>query len=219
MTAALARTHDLKARQILAAWFSPAYPIGAYSYSHGLETAIERGLVRNGPDLHAWVEALVCFGAGRSDTILLAHAMAAEDPAAIAELAEALSPSAERLLETMAQGAAFARVTAAAWGIDVPRVAYPVAVGYAAGRLGLPLRETATLYLQSFAAAIVSAGVRLVPIGQTEGQQITVALMPRIAEVAEAAIVAPLEAVGGSALGADLMSLLHETQYTRLYRS
>lgn len=101
----------------------------------------------------------------------------------------------------------------------MPRVAYPVAVGYAAGRLGLPLRETATLYLQSFAAAIVSAGVRLVPIGQTEGQQITVALMPRIAEVAEAAIVAPLEAVGGSALGADLMSLLHETQYTRLYRS
>lgn len=207
------------AAQILAAWFSPAYPVGAYSYSHGLETAIEQGLVRNGPELRAWVEDLVLFGAGRSDTILLAHAMEAEDPAPLAELAEALAPSAERLLETMAQGAAFARVTTAAWGIAVPPVAYPVAVGYAAGRLCLPRRDTATLYLQSFAAAIISAGVRLVPVGQTEGQRITVALMPRVAEVAEAAIAATLDAVGGAALGADLASLLHETQYTRLYRS
>ena len=96
-------------------------------------------------------------------------------PVPVAELAEALAPSAERHLETMAQGAAFARITAAAWGIEVPDAAYPVAVGVAARRIGLPLAPTATLYLQGFAANLVSAGVRLVPLGQTEGQRIVAA--------------------------------------------
>ena len=101
-----------------------------------------------------------------------------EDPAPLAELAAALAPSAERLLETTAQGAAFAKVTSAAWGVAVPAMPYPVAVGHAARLLGLPAPETATLYVQAFAASIVSAGVRLIPVGQTEGQRITAALLP-----------------------------------------
>jgi urease accessory protein len=205
--------------QVLAAWLSPAYPVGGFSYSHGLEWAVEAGWVRDGSGLQAWVADLVAFGAGRSDAILLAHAMGADDPAPLAELAAALAPSAERLLETMAQGAAFARTTSAAWGIAVPAMAYPVAVGHAARLLGLPARETTTLYVQAFAASVVSAGVRLVPVGQTEGQRITAALLPLAAEVAEAALGAPVEAVGGCAVGADLAAMLHETQHTRLYRS
>lgn len=205
--------------QILATWFSPAYPIGSFSYSHGLEAAVEAGTVRDAATLHAWTRDIIAHGAGRSDAILLAHAHAAEDATPVAALAEALAPSSERLLETMAQGTAFARTTSAAWNIPVPPVAYPVAVGLAARALDLPVRATATLYVQAFAAAIISAGVRLIPLGQTEGQRLTAALQPLCATIADAAIDAPLDRIGGFAVAADLAAMQHETQYSRLYRS
>ena len=208
-----------EAFQILAAWFSPAYPVGAYSYSHGLEWAVETGWLRDADGLEAWVADLLAFGAGRSDAILLARAMELDDPEPLAELAEALAPSAERLLETTAQGAAFARTTSAAWGVAVPAMPYPVAVGHAARRLGLPARETVTLFVQAFAANLVSAGVRLVPLGQTEGQRITAALLPVAARVAKAALGEPIAAIGGAAVATDIAAMLHETQYTRLFRS
>lgn len=205
--------------QILASWFSPAYPVGGYSYSHGLEWAVEAAEVTDRATLADWVADLLRHGAGRSDAILLAAAWRAGDPGPLAELAEALAPSSERRLETMAQGGAFARTTAAVWGIDLPAMAYPVAVGRAARLLDLPLGPTLTLFLQSFAANIISAGVRLVPLGQTDGQRITAALMPLCAGLAAEAESATLEDLGGAALGADLAAMLHETQYTRLYRS
>lgn len=205
--------------QILAAWFSPGYPVGAYSYSHGLEWAVEAGDVTSPATLAAWIADLVAFGAGRTDAILLARAIAADDPAPLAELAEALAPSAERHLETMAQGAAFARTTAAAYTIDIPPMAYPVAVGHAARRLGLPADATVALYLQAFAANLVSAGVRLVPVGQTDGQRILAGLLPLVARVAAEAHAAPLATLGGLAQRGDLAAMRHETQYSRLYRS
>jgi urease accessory protein len=207
------------ATQVLAAWFSPAYPVGAYSYSHGLEWAVEAGEITDAFGLQAWTADLVAFGAGRSDAILLARALEAEDPGPLAELAEALAPSSERHLETMAQGAAFARTTSAAWSVPVPPLPYPVAVGHAARLLGLPAPPTVTLYVQAFGANVVSAGVRLIPVGQTDGQRITAALIPLAARVAAEALAAPLEAIGGIAVRADLAAMLHETQHTRLYRS
>ena len=116
---------DLAALQILAAWFSPGYPVGAYSYSHGLEWAVEAGSVTDRDGLAAWIADLLELGAGRTDAMLLAAAWRADDPAPVAELAEALAPSSERHLETMAQGAAFARTTAAAWGVAVPAMRLP----------------------------------------------------------------------------------------------
>ncbi len=210
---------DLRTLQILNAWFSPGFPVGAYSYSHGLEWAVEAGQVADRNGLAAWVADVLEFGSGHGDAMLLAAAWRADDPAEAAALAEALAPSAERHLETMAQGAAFARTVAAAWDVPVPAAAYPVAVGVAARRLDLPLLPTATLYLQAFGANIVSAGVRLVPLGQTDGQRIAAGLLPVAARVAAAAVAAPPEAIGGISLGADLAAMLHETQYTRLYRS
>jgi urease accessory protein len=211
----------LAAIQTLSAWFSPGYPVGAYSYSHGLEWAVEAGWVGDRDSLAAWTADILRLGAGRTDTRLLAAAWRAEDPAPVAELAAALAASSERHLETMAQGAAFARTTSAAYGIAVPAAAYPVAVGRAARLLGLSLLPTATLWLQAFGASIVSAGVRLVPLGQTDGQRIAAGLMPLAADVAGAAAEAadPLADLGGMALAADLAAMLHETQYTRLYRS
>ena len=193
--------------QILAAWFSPGYPVGAYSYSHGLEWAVEAGDVADPAGLAAWA------------TMSVTHAMATDDPGPVAELAEALAPSAERHLETMAQGAAFARTTAAAYGAPVQAAAYPVAVGQAARWFGLPSDLTVTLFLQAFAANLVSAGVRLVPIGQTDGQRLLADLRPLVASVAAAALTAPLSAVGGLAQRGDLAAMRHETQYSRLYRS
>ena len=219
MTMATAPMTDPRAVQILTAWFSPAYPVGAFSFSHGLEAAVAAGTVTGRAALRDWTADLLAFGAGRSDAILLCRAWRAEDPAPVAEIAEALSPSAERHLETMAQGAAFARTTSAAWGIDVQAMAYPVAVGHAARLLGLPLDPLVTLFLQAFAANIVSAGVRLIPLGQTDGQRITAALLPLAAEIAAEAIAADPEDFGGVALGADLASMLHETMETRLFRS
>ena len=176
-------------------------------------------MVTDRRSLRRWVADLLEFGAGRSDTVLLAAAWRSDDPAPVAELAAALAPSSERHLETMAQGAAFARTTSAAWGIAVPPVAYPVAVGAAARLLALPLAPTATLYAQAFAANLISAGVRLIPLGQTDGQRITAEILPLAARVAAAAIAETTDAIGGLALGADLAAMLHETQYTRLYRS
>lgn len=210
---------DFAPTQTLMAWFSPSYPIGAYSYSHGLEWAVETGAVTDRATLHNWIADLLSFGAGRSDAILLAETYRAADPAPIAELAEALSPSTERHLETMAQGSAFARTTAAVSGLALPPMPYPVAVGHAARLLALPLALTTTLFVQSFAASLVSAGVRLIPLGQTDGQRITAALMPLAAQTAALAVTQRLDDLGGSALGADIASALHETQYTRLYRS
>ena len=209
----------VSAQQILTTWFSPAYPVGAFSYSHGLEPAVERGVVTDVQSLHAWTEDLLRYGSGRTDAILLRHAYASDDPVDLSALAEALAPSQERHLETVAQGAACARTTSAAWDVSLAEGPYPVVVGQAAKKIGAPLDETVTLFLQAFAANIVSAGVRLVPLGQTDGQIITSRLLSLAAEISNATRDADIWDIGGCAIVADLSSMLHETQRTRLYRS
>lgn len=213
------REAGLHGLQILTLWFSPAFPVGSYSYSHGLEWAIEAGWVHDRQTLEDWVSDLLEFGAGRSDAILMAQAFRAEDPSAVAELAEALTPSSERHLETMAQGTAFARTASAVWDLDLSALPYPVTVGRAARLLDLPLSMLLTLFLQSFAANVISAGVRLIPLGQSQGQATTAAILPLASRIAASAENAGLEEIGGVAIRADIASMLHETQYTRLYRS
>lgn len=204
---------------LLAAWLSPAYPVGAFSYSHGFETAIADGAIRDAATLEAWIADTLAHGAGRQDAILLAHAW--RDPADedVADLARALAPSAERRLETEAQGAAFAATTAAAWGPEAAPAPYPVALGRAAARHGVALETTAALYLQAFASNLVSAGVRLVPLGQTDGQRVLAALGPLIRAVAADAIEAPLDALGTACFLGDIAAMRHETQDVRLFRS
>lgn len=203
----------------LAAWLSPAYPVGAYTFSHGLEWAVEAGDVTDRETLTRWIADCLEHGAGRTDAILLAHAHAAPDDPEIADLAAALQPARERLLETRTQGEAFARTTAEAWGPAVAPAPYPVAVGRAAAAHGLPVGETVFLYLHAFAANLTSAGVRLVPLGQTEGQRVLAALLPVARAVAAEALEAPLDGIGGCAYRADISAMKHETQYTRLFRS
>ncbi len=206
----------------LAAWLSPAYPVGAYAYSHGLEWAVEAGEVRDRATLTDWVGAVLAHGAGRTDAILLVHAWADPGDEGVADLALALAGSAERRLETMAQGAAFAQVTAAAWpapGLDGRPAPYPVAVGRAARAHGVAAGDAALCYLHGFAGAMIGAALRLVPLGQTDGQRAVAALEPVCRAVAAEAATAPLDEAGGCALRSDIAAMRHETQGVRLFRT
>ena len=206
----------------LTSWLSPAYPVGAYTYSHGLEWAVTSGDVVDVATAQCWIEDCLLYGAGRTDAILLsrAHAAATDEPALreIDELARALAPTAERLLETEAQGEAFARVTETSWGGAQP-LAYPVAIGYAAAAHGVPAEQTVMLFLHAFLSNMVSAAVRLVPLGQTEGQTIISSLMPLCTTVSLEALNASLDDIGGFAIRSDIASMRHETQEVRLFRS
>lgn len=220
--------------QRLLTWLSPAYPVGAYTYSHGLEMAVEDGAVRDRMTLAAYVGKVLEGGAGRVDGALLATAFRAAEARGeaalddIADLAAAWRGTAETALETMAQGSAFLKVTNAAWPdarlIAFTRrhsgnIAHPVAFGAAAAWHGVPLRPALFGFLSAFAANLVSAGVRLVPLGQTDGQIAIASLLPALEAATGAALAADFDTLGTAAPMLDLFSMRHETQYTRLFRS
>lgn len=215
------------------AWFSPAFPVGGFAYSHGIESAVEEGIVTNGAALAGWIGDILSLGTGRNDAILLGEAwrLSSRDDATaltdLSDLALALSQAAERRLESAQQGASFLALVRRAWPHDRlamlwPKegrdIAFPVAVGLAGGLHGQPLDVLAASYLQAFAGNLLAAGIRLAIIGQSEAQQRLAELQPLILEAAQASAL-PLSALGGSALMADLMALRHETLNGRLFRS
>ena len=208
----------------LLAWLSPAFPTGAFAYSHGLEWAVEAGDVTDSVTLQAWLAEVIAHGAGRSDTILLrlAHG-AAGDPAAlagIAAVARASAPSRERMAEALDQGRAFALAAAPWHPPSLPdRAPYAVVVGATAGHHGIAEDDAAAACLQAFAANLISAAVRLVPLGQTTGLRVLAALEPLILATAAATRRATPDDLGGCAFRSDLAAMRHETQYTRLFRS
>ena len=206
----------------LMSWLSPGFPTGAFAYSHGLEWAIEAGDVANETDLLQWLTDVIANGSGRTDTILLRHAHRAFGDTLnnIAELALASAACQERQSESLNQGKAF-MLAAAPWGVpDAPeRIPYAVAVGVVAGGHQIPEHATATAYLQAVATNLISAAVRLVPLGQTAGLRVLAALEPVILATALATEGATLDDLGGCAFRSDLAAMRHETQYTRLFRS
>jgi urease accessory protein len=216
------------------AWLSPAYPVGAFSYSSGIEWAIEAGDIRDAETLQRWLAVMVGSGGGFCDAVFFVHAhraVAASDDAAlraVAELAAAFAPTKERFQETTTQGRAFLTTTRAAWPCaaltrfdaawDGP-VALPVAVAIACAGHAIPIAPALHAYLHAMAANLISAGVRLIPLGQTDGQRVLAGLEPVVSLAAERALVTPLDDVGSAAFRADIASMQHETQYTRLFRS
>jgi urease accessory protein len=216
------------------AWLSPAYPVGAFSYSGGLEWAVEAGDIRDAETLRRWLAVMIGEGGGFCDAVLFVHAhraSSANDDAGVraaAELAAAFVPSKERLLETTAQGRAFIDATRAAWPCAALEslgaawqgpVALPVAVGVTCAGHGIPCEPALRAFLQALAANWISAGVRLIPLGQTDGQRVLAALEPNVAATAQRALATPLDEIGSCAFRADIASMRHETQYTRLFRS
>jgi urease accessory protein len=218
----------------LMTWLSPAYPTGAFSYSSGLEWAVEVRDIINAETLRAWLALTIGEGGGFCDAVFFAHAYRAiddgDEPALrnAADLALAFAPSKERHLETTAQGRAFLDTTRAAWpspaldrlqALAGEGVALPVAVGVACAGHGVALAPAMQCYLHASAANLISAGVRLIPLGQSDGQRVLAALEPVVAATGARALVTPLDDVVSGAMRADLASMHHETQYTRLFRS
>jgi urease accessory protein len=218
----------------LLVWLSPAFPVGAFAYSHGLEWAHEAEDVTDAASLEAWLADLLEHGAGYNDALLFAEAfraVLADDGvrlAGVAELALAFAASAERRLEATTQGDAFVAATVKTWpckALDQLQcawggpVAYPVAVAVASAGHDIALADALRAFSLGFVANLVSAAVRLGIVGQTDGQRVLAALIPKIEHLAAFAAEATLDDLGGAAFRSDLAALRHETQYTRLFRS
>jgi urease accessory protein len=218
----------------LAIWLSPAYPVGGFAYSGGIEWAVEAGDIADRQSLLNWLTVMLTDGAGFNDAALMvmAHrAASAGNDAALVEIAElsaALVPTRERYLETTALGRAFVEVTSVAWPCEAldrlkvgwtGPVAYPVAVGAACAGHAIPAAVAAQAFLTAVAANWISAAVRLVPLGHTDSQLALNAIESVVADTARRAIVATLHDLGSAMFRADLASARHETQYTRLFRS
>jgi len=218
----------------LMTWLSPAFPVGAFSYSSGIEWAVEAGDIGDAASLRDWLAAMLADGAGFCDGVFLAHAhraaSAGEDVElrTIAELAAAFVPSRERQLETSAQGRAFIDIARAAWNCDgLDRmisccdgvIVYPVAVGLASAAHGIPLASTMHAFLHALVSNWISAGARLIPLGQTDSQRVLALLESVVVSTGQRALDASLDDLGSATFRADLASLRHETQYTRLFRS
>jgi len=226
-TATIITMTDAATLARLMTWLSPAFPVGAFAYSHGLERAIHDGVIRDRTSLVEWLETLLERGSAWNDAVLLAEAwrcaQAGDGIGEVAELAEAMSASRERHMETTLQGGAFVDAMAA-WSGALPAgeeetIAYPVAVGAAAARHGAGLDAALTAYLHVFASNLVQASIRLVPLGQRDGVATIAALEPVVLRAARRAAASTLDDLGSCAIFADIMSMNHETQYSRVFRS
>jgi urease accessory protein len=218
----------------LMTWLSPSFPVGAFSYSSGIEWAVEAGDVTDAATLRDWLAVLLTDGAGFCDAVFLARthrAVSSHDDASlreVAELAAALVPSRERQLETSTQGRAFIDAARGAWSCDGldeviaacgGPIVYPVAVGLVSAAHGIPLEPALHAFLHAVVANWISAGARLIPLGQTDSQRVLAQLEPDVVATAKRAIPALLGDLGSATFRADLAGLRHETQYTRLFRS
>lgn len=200
-------------------WLSPAFPVGAFAYSHGLEQAVADRQVGDAGSLQDWVETLITHGSGRADAILLAAAYNASGPAETNATARAFASGAERLRETNLQGAAFCDAARAVWKIEITDLTYPVAVGTAARTMDIPLEQTLPLYLHAFASNLIGAAQRLMPLGQTAGQQVLARLAPAITAAAQDAAASTLDDLYATSFAADIAAMRHETLSHRIFRT
>lgn len=221
----------------LLTWLSPSFPVGGFSYSHGIEYAIEAGLVRDQGSLADWVDGILRFGAGRNDGLLLlaVHRAAStnriSDLVGIVRQAAVLRGTMELAQEASAQGAAFLKAISGGWPQYAEATAvkalatadcaitYPVIVGTLCAIAAIEEPMALEAYLTAFASNLISAGIRLVPLGQSDGLRTVAMLEPRITSYVATLSAQSLDDLGGAALAVDWSSMKHETQYTRLFRS
>jgi urease accessory protein len=203
----------------LTTWLSPSFPVGAFAYSHGLELAIREGWIRDAEGLEAWIAGLLAHGAGWTDAVLLKAAWCSGgDLSQIADLAIALSPCLERRRETLDQGDAFAKAVRPWIAVDGP-LPYPVAVGAAAGGLGVALVPTLTAWCHGFSANLVGVALRAMALGQSQGVAVIHRLEGVVLATAHRAGASDLDDLGACAFRADIAAMRHETLDGRLFRS
>lgn len=200
-------------------WLSPAFPIGGFAYSQGLEQPMAAGVVRGAAEVEDWVRDVLRFGTAQVDAVFVAAAQRGQDPDHLSDLILALASSAEREIELMEQGRAFSGLMAAISGKSVSIRPYPVAVGLALRGLDVPLEEVLALFLHAAAAQMISAATRFLPLGQSQAQAVLTGLAPLLADLAHRAAQTPIEAVGTFTPGADMAAMRHETLNVRIFRT
>lgn len=206
----------------LTQWLSPSFPVGAFAYSHGLETAVSSGWVSDAHSLYEWLEDILRHGSGQADAAWIAlsfEAATVKEAQKLNDYARAFAASAERLREGERQGAAFARVANGVWHLDLPDLLLPVGLGYAAKQQALDVDDVIALYLQAFLSNLAAAAQRLMPLGQTDAQSVVAKLNPICVEVAHIAKTMEMRDISSSCFLSDIAAMKHETQQPRLFQS
>ncbi|MDF1747342.1 MAG: urease accessory UreF family protein [Alphaproteobacteria bacterium] len=225
-------THAPDWLQTVMLWTSPAFPVGAFSYSHGLEWLVETGQVTDRASLESFVLALLEFGDLQADAAFLCAAHCADGAGLSPVLEEAVSlrGASELASESVNQGRAFVKALQLE-GSEYPRLSllqnttpdvgipHAVAFGAACADAGVPIETAVESWLHGAVANLVSAGQRLIPLGQRDGVAALMALKPSITQFAQKARETPLAEVSSTSIVVDMAAIFHETQYTRLFRS
>ena len=206
----------------LSQWISPSYPVGSFTYSHGLEALVNLRWLGNAENLYEWLSNILQSGAARTDALFLAAAYNCSSDEALIEMnmkARALASSQERLLEMDELGKAFKSITEAVWPIEIDELVYPIAIGFCANAEGIELNLTACLYLQAYVSNLVSAAQRLMPLGQTEAQKIIKTLSSICLQVADETRDGNLDNIYSSVFISDIAAMKHETQVSRIFKT
>lgn len=200
-------------------WMSPAFPIGAFAYSHGMEWAMETGRIHNGKSLFDWLVDLLKYGSAKTDAAFVSQVYDTDAYEALNSQLLALCPSLDRVNETTVQGDAFCKVLRDVWETEMPDLALPVAIGVAAKLHGLDRHLTVSSYLHAFCSNLVSAAVRLVPLGQTLGQKVLMDLTPVIQTTTDYALTAQTSDLWSNCFLSDVASMRHEIQSPRIFKT
>ena len=209
---------DLKFMTVMQ-WMSPAFPIGAFAYSHGLEWAIDKDHVSNGEKLQKWITDLLEYGSLRTDAIFISLILRGHDAKKMNELSMALCPAGERLLETKLQGSAFAKVIEDVWQQDIGELSLPIAVALAAKNQSIEQDLILPAYLQAFCSNLISAAMRLIPIGQTEGQRIMLELYTTISDLVQTASESEIDDLNSACFFSDVSAMEHEYLQPRIFKT
>jgi len=209
----------------LQTWFSPAFPTGAFSYSHGLEAAIYAAHVIDKRTLASWLTDLIHSGPGWNDLVLLTAAWgASRERDALADLAilcKAMTFSRERHLETVAQGQAFA-AAAKPWlgALALPyHCPLPIVVGALTGNTSIRVEHVCTAYLHAYVSNQIQAALRLMRLGQQSGVELLADLESTMLAVAHGASRSSLDDLGSNCFNGDIASMQHEILKTRIFLS
>jgi len=200
-------------------WLSPAFPIGGFAYSHGLEWAINKGYVSNREELQKWVSDLLEYGSLKNDAILIKLVLKGSDPKEINEIAMALCPANERLSETQLQGSAFCKIMREVWSLEIDDLTLPIALALAAKNESIDQNLVVPAYLHSFCSNLISVAMRLIPIGQTDGQKTLRELSPLISDSVRSVAKSDKDDLGSACFLSDVSAMQHEYLQPRVFKT
>jgi urease accessory protein len=200
-------------------WLSPAFPIGGFAYSHGLEWTINKGYVSNREELQNWISDLLEYGSLKNDAILIKLVLQGSDPKEINELAMALCPASERLSETQLQGGAFCKIMREVWSLEIDELTLPIALALAAKNESIDQNLVVPAYLHSFCSNLISVAMRLIPIGQTDGQKTLRELSPLISDSVRSVAKSDKDDLGSACFLSDVSAMQHEYLQPRVFKT